>query len=560
MADCGGPALYDGRSALMLIPPTVLDLPMNLRPARLALACFVLAASAAVAAEGIEAKVEAVLKTPGYQNAHWGLLVVDSATGKVVYEKEADRMFAPASVTKLFSTSAAWVDLGPDYLFRTPVVRKGNVDAEGILQGDLILVASGDLSLGGRTGPENTLLFEDNDHIYADGANKATLVPVDPLGGLDELARGVAASGIKSVAGDVLIDDRLFEDAESTGSGPTRVTPIVVNDNLIDVLVAPGAKAGDPASVKLVPGTSYVTADVQVETVAEGGRAVVHVRRVGPRSVAVRGRVPVGHKPVVRIFEVDEPASFARALLIEALRRHGVRVNASPLGNDEPAKLPTRAEVAALPAVVTYTSPPFREYAKVILKVSHNLHASTLPLLIAAHHGETTEAQGLRRQGRILKELGVDIATISFGGGAGGSRADLATPRATVALLRAMAARPDYPGFEAALPVLGRDGTLAKAVDPDSPARGHARAKTGTYWLDNPLNGKSVLTSKALAGTIDAADGRKLTFAFFVNDVPMDVTGVAVSEQTLAAGRLLGKLCEVFYGAPEGDAAGGGSR
>ena len=77
-----------------------------------------------------------------------------------------------------------------------------------------------------------------------------------------------------------------------------------------------------------------------------------------------------------------------------------------------------------------------------ILKVSHNLHASTLPLLIAAHHGERTLAAGLRREGEILKGLGVDPATISFGGGAGGARADLVTPRATVALLRAMAGGP----------------------------------------------------------------------------------------------------------------------
>ncbi len=534
---------------------------MSTRSARLASVFVLIAASTSFAADGLETKVEAVLQTPGYQNAHWGLFVVESGTGKVVYEKNADRMFAPASVTKLFSTAAAWVDLGPDYLFRTPVVRKGNVDNEGILHGDLVLVASGDLNLGGRAGPENTLLFEDNDHIYADGANKATLVPADPLAGLDELARGVAAAGIKSVEGEIRVDDRLFEDAQSTGSGPKRISPIVVNDNLIDVLVAPGEKPGEPAKVRLVPATAYVSADVQVETIAEGSRAVVSVKGVGPRSFTVRGHVPVGHKPVVRIFEVDEPASYARALFIEALRRRGVRVGASPLGDNDLDDLPPRDQVIALPAVVTHTSPPLREEIKVVLKVSHNLHASTLPLLVAAHHGETTEREGLRRQGKILKELGVDIATISFGGGAGGSRADLATPRATVALLRAMAKRPDYPAYESALPVLGRDGTLAKAVDPDSPARGHARAKTGTYWLDNPLTGKSVLTSKALAGTIDAADGRKLTFAFYVNNVPMDATGVAVSDQTAAAGRLLGKLCEVFYEtAPATGSAAGGSR
>jgi len=520
---------------------------MSFRSTRCGLAIFVVSASAAFASDPLDARVEAVLKTPGYQNAHWGLLVVDSATGKVVFEKNADKMFAPASVTKLYSTAAALVDLGADYRFRTPVVRRGHVDGEGVLHGDLILVASGDLCLGGRAGADGTLLFEDNDHIYSGANNLATLVPADPLGGLDELARGVLAAGIKRVSGEILVDDRLFEHAESTGSGPKKVTPIVVNDNLVDILVSPAAKTGEPATVKLVPATSYVSADVQVETVAEGETPSLTVKGVGPRSFAVRGKVPIGHKPVVRVYEVDDPASFARALFIETLRRRGVHVGASPLGHNDAGKLPTPTEVAGLPRLATYTSPPFREYLKVILKVSHNLHASTLPLLIASHHGETTEAQGLRLEGKILKELGVDISTISFGGGAGGARADLVTPRATVALLRAMAARPDYPSYEAALPILGRDGTLAKAVGPDSPARGHARAKTGTYWLDNPLNGKSVLTSKALAGTIDTADGRKLTVAFFVNNVPIDATGIAVSESTAAAGRLLGKLCEVFY-------------
>jgi D-alanyl-D-alanine carboxypeptidase/D-alanyl-D-alanine-endopeptidase (penicillin-binding protein 4) len=194
-----------------------------------------------------------------------------------------------------------------------------------------------------------------------------------------------------------------------------------------------------------------------------------------------------------------------------------------------------------------YTSPPFREYVRVILKVSHNLHASTLPLLIAAHHGETTLEAGLRREGSILKGLGVDVATIAFGGGAGGSRADLVTPRATVALLRAMAARPEARAYEAALPVLGRDGTLAKAVAPESPARGHVRAKTGTYSVANDLLGKSVLTAKALAGYMETASGRPLVITFFVNNVPLDASGDGVSEATAAAGRVLGRLCEVVY-------------
>lgn len=534
---------------------------MTRRSARLALVALVLA-SPAFAAEPLATQVDKVIKTPGFQNGLWGLLVVDSSSGKVVYEQNADLLFCPASVTKVFSTAAALADLGPDSKFQTPVVRRGNVDNEGTLRGDLILVASGDLSLGGRTGPDGKLLFEDNDHIYAGGNNVGTLVPSDPLGGLDELAKGVAAAGVKVVTGEVLVDDRLFDPAPSTGSGPTKVSPIMVNDNLVDVVVSPGEKAGDRAIVRIVPDTAHVAFDARVETVAEGEAPSVSVRPVGPRAFSVRGQVPVGRKPLVKIFEVDDPASFARSLLIEGLRRRGVRVDASPLGQNAPTRLPSRSEVATLPRLATYTSPPFSEYARVILKVSHNLQASTLPLLMAAHHGETTLQQGLRRQGRILEELGVDVATISFGGGAGGAREDLVTPRATVALLRSLAAKPYYPAFESALPVLGVDGTLAKSVPADSPARGHARGKTGTYWLDNALTGKSTLTSKALAGTIDAADGRKLTFAFFVNNVPIDARGVAVNESTAAAGRLLGRLCEVFHASPadgSASAVGAGS-
>src|SRR5262245_17508738 len=82
-------------------------------------------------AEPFEARVESVLKTPGYESGHWGLLVVDGKTGKTIFERNADQLFCPASVTKLFTTASAVADLGADYRFRTPVVRRGDVDADG---------------------------------------------------------------------------------------------------------------------------------------------------------------------------------------------------------------------------------------------------------------------------------------------------------------------------------------------------------------------------------------------------------------------------------------------
>ncbi len=90
----------------------------------------------------------------------------------------------------------------------------------------------------------------------------------------------------------------------------------------------------------------------------------------------------------------------------------------------------------------------------------------------------------------------------------------------------------------------------------DSPARGHVRAKTGTYFVTNGLDGHMVLTSKALAGYMETASGRSLAFAFFVNNVPLHVTEEDPSDPTAAAGRLLGKLCEVFYNETPARSAG----
>ncbi len=494
-------------------------------------------------------RLEGVMSSPGFEHAHWGLLVVDAKSGKPVYERNPDLLFAPASVTKLFTTAATLVEFGADHRFHTPLVRKGSVDAAGRLHGDLILIASGDLCMGGRTGLDGSIAFEDDDHTYAGGNLYSKITAPDPLAGLDHLAREVHAAGIRAISGDVIIDDRLFDAAPTTGSGPRFVSPIMINDNVIDVIARPAAKAGEPALVEIRPATSHVAMDAQVETVPAESRPALVVAAVGPRRFIVRGRLPVGFHPVVKVHEIDDPSSFARALLIEALGRRGVKVGTSPLAMNSRLSLPDRAETAKLPKVAEYISPPFSENLRLILKVSHNLHASTLPLLLAARYGERTLNQGLRREGAILSKLGIAPGTASFAGGAGGARADMATPRATVTLLRAMAARPEASVYETALPILGRDGTLAKAVPSDSPARGHAHAKTGTYFVENELDGKVLLTSKALAGYLETASGRDLVIAAFINDVELDAPtpGQSVSQATQAAGRLLGRICEVLY-------------
>ena len=503
--------------------------------------------------DSLAAKIEAVIDTDTYKPAHWGVLIVDMKTGEPLYAHNPDKLFAPASTTKLYSCAAALVTFGPDYRFVTPVYRRGDL-TDGRLKGDLILVAQGDLTFGGRTGKDGKVHFKNSDHTYANSVSTDNeLTDTEPRAAFDDLAKQVKEAGVTFLDGDVLIDDRYFQPARSTGSGPSAVNPVIVNDNVIDLLIEPGKEPGERAKVTIRPETAYIRADIDIRTGKPGSKPSYTDYDIDPRGLAVRGTVPPG-KPIVGIVAVERPAELARVMFVEALKRAGVRVTAPvllPLRDREP--LPKAGEYAKLTRVAAFTSPPLSEAITVTLKVSHNLYASTLPLLVGRSKGEMTLAGGLREQGKVLKDLGVDTSTISFGGGAGGANADKVTPRATVQLLRAMRGRPEWPAYKAALPVLGVDGTLSQ-IATDSPAKGHVFAKTGTLFWDDALNGRSILTSKALAGVTTAKSGRELAFAVFVNDLPL-----AKGETPTKIGKVLGKLGEIVWEtAPAAAVAGPG--
>src|ERR1700726_3840431 len=91
------------------------------------------------AGERFPQRTEAALSTAGPDKGAWGVLVTDAATGEVLYSRNADGYFMPASNAKLFTTALALATLGPDYRVRTTVAPSGTLDANGVLNGDLIL-------------------------------------------------------------------------------------------------------------------------------------------------------------------------------------------------------------------------------------------------------------------------------------------------------------------------------------------------------------------------------------------------------------------------------------
>jgi serine-type D-Ala-D-Ala carboxypeptidase/endopeptidase (penicillin-binding protein 4) len=478
-----------------------------------------------------------VTQAKRYQHAVWGIIVADRSTGETLFQENSDQFFAPGSTAKLFSTAVAQEEFGPHYQFVTPVYRTGRLQAHGRLQGNLILRAVGDPNLGGRVDPSGHLTYSNIDHIYARATDAASLPNADPLSGLEDLAVQVAEAGIRQVT-DVLVDDRLFDEVSGKGTGPSRVTPIVVNDNVVDVEVIPAAQVGSPAQVYVSPSVPYLQFDCRVRTVDTGAVPWILVREVSPDHFLVKGQIPWDRKPLLRIAEVDDTSRFARALLIERLEDHGIRVERSILAPVARHRLPPIEEYRRMPVVARHVSPPISEAIRVILKVSHNLHANMLPLLVAARNGKRSLKAGLRLEREFLERAEVSPEDVSLADGSGGARSRV-TPRAVIALLRAMSRSPNFQFYRDALPILGTDGTLAHAVGHDSPARGKIYAKTGTAFS---YGGKRLVMTKAMVGYMTAASGRELVFAIYVRNIPL-----RWHRDRLGHEQVLAKLAEIFY-------------
>ncbi|MGC2325017.1 MAG: D-alanyl-D-alanine carboxypeptidase, partial [Terriglobales bacterium] len=103
--------------------------------------------------DALASQIEKILAQPDTERGFWGIEVVSLKDGRTLYALNADKLFTPASNTKLFVTAAALALIGPDYRFKTTVETTGTVDKYGRLIGDLVLVGRGDPNLSGRVLP-----------------------------------------------------------------------------------------------------------------------------------------------------------------------------------------------------------------------------------------------------------------------------------------------------------------------------------------------------------------------------------------------------------------------
>ena len=516
--------------------------------------CLALAAMLTPASAGAQSSVAEVVRqieqNPELAHSRLGVEFYSLDKGQTLFSQDGDKFFTPGSTTKLVTEGAALALLGPDYRFHTRVYRTGPIK-DGVLDGNIVIVASGDPNLSGRVGADGKLGFMDEDHDYG-----GMPLPGDPVAPLTRLASQIAGMGIHRVTGTVWVDVSLFAEGNHEGGSGMAISPIVVNDNTIDVLITPGAENQVP-TIRTAPEVAHVRFINRLVTGAPGTdpnvEQIATALPDGTREVILRGSVPSGHAVLNSPYAVDSPSQFAADVLVAQLRKAGVTVGKGAADGHADSSAFT-ASYRPNMLLAEIVSPPLSEDVRITLKVSQNLHAATMPYLIGSLIGKATinaDQRGLAIMHDWLQKAGLDLSGAVQADGAGGS-ANF-TPDFMVHYLAYMARQPFFPAFEAGLPILGRDGTLAD-VGKDSKAAGHVFAKTGTYVNADFLNNGIFVDGKGLAGYTTSPSGEHLAFALYLNKVSVrakaDDGGSAMSRMSHVVADPLGAIAAAANLAP----------
>lgn len=477
-----------------------------------------------------------------YDGGFWALRVVDLETGKVVYDKRSNDNIFIGSVRKVFTIGEILKELGQDYKFRTPIHRQGTVSEEGVLEGDLILVSKGDFTMGGRRNPNGTMAVTDFDHNDANNLGNAILSAPDPLQGYKSLAKQIADSGITKITGEIIIDDRLFE--PYLFRNEFFVRPIFVNDDVVDVIVNPG-EVGGPAMVDYRPKSTAFFVESDLDTVSGDDVNDIELDPLVPGCFGmidcmgtVSGEVSAGlvppltdSFPIVQIFRISDPSSYARTVLIEALIEEGVEVSAEVVAPNPTEFLPPENSYSNDTLVAEYISLPLSEYGRLVLKVSYNIGSDTSLLLWGLEQGSDNMEDTLSiERSHLIDDIGIPGDEFEFFDGSGGFDT-VASNKAVIQMLEYISKQSFYPDYLQLLPILAVDGSLAFVTDFESDptlagAKGNVYAKTGTKIT--PREDGLFLDGQALGGYIITKSGRTLVYHLAVNNVPLgfDITNV----------------------------------
>lgn len=367
------------------------------------------------------------------------LCVLDANTGKVLYAKNEQLGLATASTLKTITAASAFSILGKDFQFQTTLAYSGNITADGTLKGNLIIIGSGDPTLGSWR--------------YK---NKENAV-------LSQWVAAIAAAGIKKIDGAIIGDDRIFG-TQTTPEGwvwqdignyyGAGTSGLAWRENQFDIHLRPGSSTStDVTVVKTVPATSYIQIKNELKTGSSGSGDKSYAFLPPYSKVAyLRGSwgMEINKKSIS--VALPDPAFDCAYRLQDTLKRLGIETNQQPT-TSRLMELNHLSVPAIAQKISTITSPNLSEITYWFLKKSINLYGETLLKTMALKSGKpATTAKGAETEINLWASKGIDQSALNIIDGSGLSPGNRITTSAMASILYQIQKEVWFPDFEKALP------------------------------------------------------------------------------------------------------------
>ncbi len=467
---------------------------------RAILACICFAPWCAIAA-GVPISVTQVMAAQRLPPSAVSFVILDPDSGHVLMSQNPDTPRSPASTIKTLTTFAALDMLGPTFTWQTRAWIRGTLN-NGVLDGDLILQGGGD--------------------------------PYMTLERWWSVVRSLRAEGLKSIRGDIVIDDGAFAlppgDPGAFDGRPNRSynllpNALMVNFQSVEFRLAANA---DTRQVEVVasPAPVNLTIENHIQFAAgrcSGAAASVDFQVASPvwdRVVFSGALSPFcAQRRFTRV--LLQPATYAFGTFVELWREQG---------GEFTGKLRIEAKPSDARPFFTFESLTLGEIVRLTNKFSNNLMARQLLLTLGMekYGAPATLEKGAAAMAEWSHERGFDLQGMDIDNGSGLSRTTHISVQQLARVLGGALHSRFAPEFLASLPLAGMDGTLRSRMKA-SPG-GSVRLKTG--HLD---------AVSGVAGYVTTPGGKTYVLVSLVNHVRAD-DGAAEPVHAALVAWMLGNL------------------
>ena len=463
-------------------------------------------------------QIDRVIDESDLTQARWGVFVMSMKDGRVLYSRNGDKLFTPASNMKIYTTAVALDSLGADYRWRTSVYTDKQPDGAGVIDGDLTLYGRGapDLvSMGKGTAPS---LAQFADQLYQ--------------------------SGVRHVRGNIIGDESYFR-AELFGLGwqwndlqwyfGAEPSALSVDENSVELTIAPANKTGSAASLVVSRDNGYLHLTNNTTTAERDATTTIGINRdLSNNELRVWGDFPAGGRSFSAFLSVHNPALWAATLFKQALIARGIKIDGQARSRDFRVADGDRFDPQKAFEIAYQDSETLGDIVRKTNKESNNLFAELILRTVGKEHGAAAPDPDPRKNrergddeagAAVVKSWldrnGIASNALAIRDGSGLSRLDLVTPETTAHLLVAIAKTNAASVFHDSLPIAGRDGTLNSRLVREA---GRVFAKTGTLTYDHSLSGYATTENNEV-----------LAFSIFCNDATGRSNPVRIIDQIAGA-------------------------